>query len=407
MKLLLSLSVLFAIPLHAGLSRTYGDDADFLRRHSKVIELRRGDAALLIAPDYQARVMTSTASGDGGTSFGWLNYKLIKQGILPKEKVEGKLESHIYVFGGEERFWLGPEGGQFGIFFPPGAKFEFAQWKTPPALDTEPFEVVSTSPVEASFRKDFQVTNHSGETFPVKAERTVRLLSAKEIQKVLRVALPEGVRAVAYETTNRITNRGNKAWTPETGLPSIWMLGMYKPSPSTVMAIPFRQGEEKSLGPVVNDAYFGKIPPDRLKISDGVIYFKGDGGQRGKIGVPPKRSLGVAGSFSGDLGALNLVFTKRKANGLYVNSMWEKQKDPYSGDAINAYNDGSPAPGEPPLGPFYELETSSPGAQLKPGQSLEHRQTTIHLLGDDASLDPIARKHLKTGIPSLRTAFSR
>jgi hypothetical protein len=46
----------------------------------------------------------------------------------------------------------------------------------------------------------------------------------------------------------------------------------------------------------------------------------------------------------------------------YVNSMWEKQKEPYSGDAINAYNDGSPAPGEPPLGPFYELETSSPAA---------------------------------------------
>jgi hypothetical protein len=24
---------------------------------------------------------------------------------------------HINVFGGEDRFWLGPEGGQFSIFF--------------------------------------------------------------------------------------------------------------------------------------------------------------------------------------------------------------------------------------------------------------------------------------------------
>jgi hypothetical protein len=407
MKLSLALLALSVTPLHAGSSLSYGGDAEFLRRHTKVIELQSGDAALLIAPEYQGRVMTSTASGDGGTSFGWLNYKLIKQGILPPEKAAGKLESHIYVFGGEERFWLGPEGGQFGIFFPPGAKFDFAQWKTPPALDTEPFEVVATSPSQASFLKEFRVTNHSGETFPVKAERTVRLLSDKEIRSLLGVPLPEGVRAVAYETINRITNRGDKAWTPETGLLSIWILGMYKPSPSTVLAIPFRKGDEKTLGPVVNDAYFGKIPPDRLKISDGVVYFKGDGGQRGKIGIPPKRSLGVAGSYSADQGSLNLVFTTRKAKGLYVNSMWEKQKDPYCGDAINAYNDGSPAPGDPPLGPFYELETSSPGAQLKPGQSLEHRQTTVHLLGDEASLDPIARKHLNTGITAIRTAFKK
>ena len=91
--------------------------------------------------------------------------------------------------------------------------------------------------------------------------------------------------------------------------------------------------------------------------------------------------------------------------GRYVNSMWEKQENPYAGDVINAYNDGSPAPGEPPLGPFYELETSSPGAELAAGASLTHRQVTVHFAGKSDQLDPIAEAKLGAGIGQIRGAF--
>jgi hypothetical protein len=80
----------------------------------------------------EAAVKAFTATGAGGNSYGWLNYKLIAKGVVQPEEAKGTLESKIHVFGGEERFWLGPEGGQFGIFFAPGAKFDFADWKTPP-----------------------------------------------------------------------------------------------------------------------------------------------------------------------------------------------------------------------------------------------------------------------------------
>ena len=93
-------------------------------------------------------------------------------------------------------------------------------------------------------------------------------------------------------------------------------------------------------------------------------------------------------------------------NGRYVNSMWEKQEQPYAGDVINAYNDGSPAPGEPPLGPFYELETSSPGAELAPGASLTHKQVTVHFAGQPEQLDPIAEAKLGAGIAEIRDAFA-
>ena len=407
MKTYLPLLLLAVCPVYAEPPAPYASDLKFLSDHTKIIELSRGRAAVAIAPAFQARVMTSTADGPTGTSYGWLNYKLIRQGILANPTAE-QLESHIYVFGGEERFWLGPEGGQYGIFFPKDAAFDFAHWKTPPALDTEAFDTVSATATQAEFGKSFTVANRSGTRFEVAVKRSIRLLSEAEIATLLGVEVPANVRVVAYETTNQLTNRGSQAWTPEGGLLSIWLLGMYQPSPQTVVAIPFVQGDEAKLGPAVNDAYFGKVPADRLKVGDGVIFFKGDGGQRGKIGIPPLRSLGVAGSFSPEQHALTLVcYTPPKGATRYVNSAWEQQEKPYSGDAINAYNDGSPEPGKPPLGPFYEIETSSPAAALAPGASITHRQTTIHLAsGDEEALGVIAKKQLHATIQEIRAAFS-
>jgi hypothetical protein len=324
--------------------------------------------------------------------------------VLKGEAATGKLESKIHVFGGEERFWLGPEGGQFGIFFASGAKFDFDHWKTPPPIDTEPFTVVSSNKDRVVFSASFSVANQSGTTFDLSVERTVRMVDAEELSKSLGVKVPADLPFVAYETSNRLTNRGKKKWDPSSGLLSVWILGMYKPSYSTVMAIPF---VEKASGPTVNDAYFGKIGDDRLKIGKGVVFFKGDGASRGKIGIPPLRATGFAGSYSPDLRCLTVVrCDPTPANGKYVNSMWEQQTDPYAGDLINAYNDGSPAPGQPPLGPFYELETSSPGAELASGGSLTHRQITVHFTGKARRLDPIALRTLGVGVETICNAFT-
>jgi hypothetical protein len=72
----------------------------------------------------------------------------------------------------------------------------------------------------------------------------------------------------------------------------------------------------------------------------------------------------------------------------YVNSLWGPQEDPFRGDAINSYNDGPVEDGSV-MGPFYELETSSPGAELGPGETLRHTQRIIHLQGDEAALGEI------------------
>lgn len=88
---------------------TYGYDREFfLKMGINVVELSGDDSSkVLIVPAFQGRVMTSTVSGDKSQGFGWINYGLIQS---------GKNSRQFNPVGGEDRFWLGPEGAVFFIF---------------------------------------------------------------------------------------------------------------------------------------------------------------------------------------------------------------------------------------------------------------------------------------------------
>lgn len=385
---------------------TFADDLAFLKENIDVVVLRDGKSAVAVAPGYQGRVMTSTYDAQSGPSFGWINRSVIEKGFLSDEEKKGKLEDHIYVFGGEERFWLGPEGGQFSIYFKSGAKFEFAEWFTPPCIDTEAYAVKSQSEKAVVFEHEAELQNWTGTKLTVGIKRAVRMLDKAAVEKNLGVELGDKVEFVAYESENSIKNNGDAAWTKETGMLSIWILGMYPPSDGTTVVIPFKAGNEEELGPKVNDTYFGKVPAEHLKIEDEILFFKGDGKHRAKIGISPNRSRGVAGSYDKDSGVLNIVtYSEPGENPGYVNSMWELQDAPFSGDVINSYNDGPPEPGAAPLGPFYELETSSPAADLEPGETLTHVQTTIHLHGPKSIVNVISEKVLGAGLERIEKAL--
>jgi hypothetical protein len=156
----------------------------------------------------------------------------------------------------------------------------------------------------------------------------------------------------------------------------------------------------------VTSDYFGAVPAERLVVKDAVIFFSGDGKFRSKIGVNPKRSKALLGSYDADNKVLTLVQFNQPADRTdYVNSLWKLQDDPFGGDAINSYNDGPPAPGAKPLGPFYEMESSSPGAALTPGQSLSHVRRTIHLSGPDSALNAIALGTLGVSLDDIKTGL--
>jgi hypothetical protein len=267
---------------------------------------------------------------------------------------------------------------------------------------------VKKSASELAFQQSMQLTNHAGSTFALRVDRTIRLLGRDAAEQALGHTLAPALQAVAYESDNRITNVGSEAWQRDGGLVSIWILGMFPPAPRTTVVIPYVAGDERALGPVVNDAYFGAIPGDRLKVSERAIFFRGDGTMRGKIGVPRARARDVAGSYDPDGKVLTLVqYTLPGGATDYVNSMWEEQKKPYAGDVVNSYNDGPPAAGLPPLGPFYELESSSPAAQLAPAQTLTHIHRTLHLHGPESELDAVAMRVLGVSLREISESLAR
>ena len=369
----------------------FGYDLEFLRKHHKdLVLLENGDAQLIVLPAYQGRIMTSTAEGNAGASFGWLNHELI---------ASGKFTEHFSAFGGEERFWLGPEGGQFSIYFKKGVDFTFEYWFVPKELDTAPFDLVASDKSSVQFEKQMHLDNFSGTGFDLKVNRKISLLSDSAIQQLLG-KFPAGVKAVGFQSDNMITNTGNAEWNKSTGMLSIWILSMLNAGDKTTIAIPYKQGDSASLGKMVTDDYFGKVPANRLKVGDGIILFKADGNLRSKIGISPERALPMALSYDAQNNVLTIAQFSLPGNTKdYVNSLWEQQQHPFSGDAVNAYNDG-PVQGKQ-MGKFYELESSSPAAALAPGATQSHLHRTIHLKGTKESLNQIVQQLLGVGIDAL------
>ncbi|MEI3797239.1 MULTISPECIES: DUF6786 family protein [unclassified Chitinophaga] len=359
----------------------FGEDVTFLQQHLKnVVVLKNGSDSgrLVVTGDYQARVMTSTTGGDKGKSFGWINYNLVSsQQYAP----------HINAFGGEERFWLGPEGGQYALFFLPGKPFDFANWQTPGLIDTAHYAVTAQSENSITYQQEGTIQNYKGSAFHLQINRTIRLLNNADIVSSIGLTLPAGISSVAYETDNTITNKGDSSWQEENGLLSIWLLGMFKPSDQTAIVAPFRPGPDAKQH--ITDDYFGKIPAQNLQLKDSLLLFRADGKSRGKLGLSPLVAKKGAGSIDLENNTLTVLLYDVVPQGQYVNSKWEFQKEPFKGDAVNCYNDGPLADGTQ-MGPFYEVESSSDARALKAGESLRYRQTTLHFEGDRKALQALA-----------------
>lgn len=371
---------------------SFGYDLKFLKsKDSSLITLQNNDAILVVSPKFQGKVFTSSALGLDGKSFGWINYKAFDT-----------LATHINAYGGEERMWVGPEGGQFSVFFKKDAKMEFSNWQTPAALDTEPWEMLSHDANSIKMTKNAEFENYSGTKFNVQIDREVKLLNAEEVKENLGISAPEKLKWVAYQTDNQITNIGQQAWTKESGTLNIWMLGMFNPSEKGIIVIPYKQGDDKELSNVLTSNYFGDVPKDRLTTDNGFIYFKIDGKYRSKIGISPKRASNFVASYDDLNKVLTILkYNKPAAGATYINQKWEIQKEPFIGDVINAYNDGPLTDGTQ-MGPFYEMETSSPAAFLAPKEKMGHQQQVYHFTGSESDLNVIAEKVLGVAISDIK-----
>lgn len=376
---------------------TYGYDLEFLKSHdSSVIELvaNGGESRVVVSPKYQAKVFSSSSSGLSGDSYGWINYDELNQ---------SEFSNHINAYGGEERFWLAPEGGQYSLFFKPGDEMIFDNWQTPAPLDTEPWSVVSSGRTAAVLSKEIKLSNYQGSEFHAEITRELKVLTDKDVNSELDIAIPSTMRWVGYRSSNRLTNIGDNEWTEEGGTLSIWLLSMFKPSESGVVFIPY--SSDVKSDEIVRSNYFGAVPDSRLKVDEKLIWFKVDGKERGKIGVGYDRSTPFIGSYSSEDRVLTvLVYNRPTEKRPYMAQLWEIQEEPYNGDAINAYNDGPLEDGSQ-MGPFYEMESASPAALLKPEESIEHIQSIFHFTGSEDELTLISNKLFGVTIDDITNQF--
>ena len=377
----------------------FGYDLAFLsQKDNGLIVLKSNDekAQIIVSPKYQAKVFTSTATGLSGSSFGFVNYDVLDADVI---------DEHMNGYGGENRFWIGPEGGKYSVFFEKDLAQVFDNWHTPKPIDIETWDVVSADTKNVTLKKTMQVTNYIGSQLRLNVDRKISLIESVAAGHLLGITTNPEVNMVAYQTDNTITNLNDFEWTPETGTICIWILDMFNPAPNAVTVIPFNEGDEAQMGKIVTSDYFGEIPADRLRVTQNTIYLKTDGNFRSKVGLNGKRTKAIAANFDPDLKRLTITTFELEEDAIYLNQEWDTSKDPLVGDALNAYNDGPLADGSI-MGPFLELESVSPAAFLKPAQSLSHRHTVFHFSGEEKDLSPIAEKLLGVSIDEIKKGLS-
>ena len=353
---------------------SYAADTAFLRRHDpELVTLSRGRASLVASAKYQGIVFTSTATG--AESFGY-----IAEDVFEAEAPD----PHINGYGGENRLWLGPEGGQYSIFFEPGVVYDRATWYTPPAIDVEPWTLARADDRTAVFAKTDTLVSRAGTEFRYRIDRTVTLLDDDAVAERFAGVpgfgeSPTDVSAVAYRTDNALTNAGPSAWTREGGTLCLWALDMLPGSDSVVVVYPLSR---KPTGADTVVKYFGEMGPDQLRLTDEYALLRGSGSALAKIGLPPGLATGTGAAIDYARGTLTVFDYDVDPGGTYLGMEWRDMPDPYAGDAVTTYNDPGPDA-------FYELESIGEAAFLAPGEQTEHRHTVYHFTGPVSALEEI------------------
>ncbi len=362
-----------------------------------VLEGRRKGRQVLVSPSLTGRVVGTTYSGDQGQCNGFLFEKSFREGM-----------TDIWNnWGGEERYWLAPEGGPYSIQFDGRANY-FDNYHVQDGLNSIRYETEEVSKLGNSLcmKSQFGLKNNINTEFELEVTRRI---TALDDCPYLAGAGPD-CDFVGFQSESTVTNLNSFAWTKETGSLAHWHLGQFHLGPKTVAIAPFRQAD--TTDPPIREDYFrefcvdGRMPANRYWIRDGFVLFLADGTCRTKIGQNRSRATGLIGSFDLENNELHLMQYDFYPELEYIASYWyEEQTDPYGGDCISMAIEGPDKPGGPG-GNCYELESLSPAMLLEPGQSFTFRTRTMHLKGPRTTMAKICRRQLGPEISTME-AFIR
>ncbi|MFY0687485.1 MAG: hypothetical protein JXQ90_09985 [Cyclobacteriaceae bacterium] len=364
------LIVLFVFVTLIGFPQTYQSDVAKLSQYTAVIELVDGESRIAIAPAFQGKVLTSTH--DGQSSNGWLDRKTFDQASLNGGEI-----------GGEDRVWIGPLGSQFSFYYQQIKPLDGDNWKVPATMNEQPYKLVKQSESTIEMLKQMHLVNWMGTEFDLQIARKIRMLDRNRAERMLGMIIPPQQQFVAYESAHTLTNSGSEKWDRSTGLATVWSAGLFAGSPQSVVIIPLTQ--QADLERIFQ--YFGPLDSSRLVLKNNVLLFKTDGNYRSKIGVPPELAPAVYGAYDPGVGRLTIVQYKKDTSNLYFNSRVTVQDEPYRGEVVPVYNNGSMDYTPQSQSTFYELESTAAMKELAPGETIDHFHRIYHFGGDITKLN--------------------
>lgn len=364
---------------------TFADDLAIVQENTTAIVLAEGNSRVLITPEYEARVLTSSTNGDKGYSNGFLNYEKIK---------ENKIHIGGNPYGGEDRLWIAPLGSKFTLFY--GQKpIKDANWHVPKAFDAEAYSIQSQTKSSVIFTKETTITNNLGTHFKINIDRKISIYSKEKIQEKLNLKLDNNLKYVGFSSRNRITNIGDD-WKEENGIIAPWVLGMFKGNSISTSIFPYSESKEY---PLKTSKYLKDLKEDRLIKKEHVLLYKTDGAYRSKIGIKPENTIPLIGNYDVKNNVLTVITFSFNKNGRFLSSDDRDLKNGlWNGDVVNSYNNSPTDKGIPT---FYELESASEAKVLKKEESVTHTHNTFHFSGDKKALNKLCLKIFKSTLDEI------
>lgn len=377
--------------------RSFGQDLTFFSEYGvDAFLLGEGDSYIAVSADWQGRVLTSTFNGEDSPSIGWIDRALM---------ADEKHDLSTGQSGGEDRFWVGPQGGDFSVFFPDGAAQNEENWRIPAALASEPWTLTARTRTQAKFEKSAEFKNFKGNVLKVKAEREVSFIPRADAAKILGIEIPDSVKMVAFQSLNKLTNAGEGAWSPQNGMLNISVQSCFNANPGVRVFLPYKPGDASKLGDVVRDNLYESAYTEggRRVLTPEYVSVLADGKSMSGMGISPLRSEGIVLSYDSHNNILTVIlYIKPSGRRAYLANSWRRPSRPFDGDAVSVYNNGSPARTSLSAQKYYEVSTYSPALNLGAGKSQFHLQRTFHFSGSEYDLGLIAYKLADISIGQLR-----
>lgn len=353
-----------------------------------ILEFGAGDGTrLLVAPALAGRVLTSVFRD--GTEAAWLDRRAIAAGY--------GTPARFHNFGGQDRIWLGPEGGPFGYFFAPGAKCEPDAWRAPRLIDRGSWRLLTRDRLGARMRLEGTIVDASGGRMRVRIVRDVRALGRADVEERLGARLPRSVESAGSESSQVLTRLSAAPLPPRPALPQLWVLGQFPCGPRAVVFAPLRAGARSAVKPF-EDRYFGPPGPRRILYTAGdggppCVLFRADGRLRSKFGVPVRHSSGIAGAFDPQRELLTIVRFDVHPAAPYGSFLWSpRARELRGGDVFQSYNSGD--------GTCFELESVAPASPEAGSKARAHRHATLFLRGNPRVLRNFLRERLRIRLPA-------